>query len=329
MSPRRARGYWSGVAVLGAATLGGCRSHPARPATCAREAPASPCTSHPTATAAHVALQTSSADLAWEEFSDAPMPPESGCRRSTTRVAQDLPLAAVARRAGDGVGRPGGPVACIQPHRVVFTRSHVLNGDDSWYRNTLRAVLPFEAGSLTHVLRFNQPFLHKSPEGMPVGANDLAVFDLLTKTSRGLSYGIGANLSIPWGTQGLSENKWSIGPAGAIKYSTGGWLFAALSQNYFSVAGEKDARDVARSVFQPLIVRDLGKGYTIGFAELNFTYDWSRERWTEVPFGLSATKTTRIHGQAVKFTLTTDYNFVDDLAAPDWTFRFAISLLFP
>ena len=224
---------------------------------------------------------------------------------------------------------PTAPLRAFSLIESYSPDSHVLRGDDSWYRNTLRAVLPFETGTLSHVLRLNQPLLHKAPEGMNEGANDLAVFDLITKTSPGFSYGIGADLSVPWGADGLSERKWSIGPAGAFKLARGRWLFAALLQNYFSVAGDGDAPDVARSIFQPLVVRDLGDGYTLGLAELNFTYDWRRERWIEVPLGLSVTKTTEIGCQAVKFTLTADYNFVSDLPAPDWTFRFAVTFLFP
>lgn len=206
--------------------------------------------------------------------------------------------------------------------------SHQLSDHETWNTVMLRAVIPFKTGGLQHVLRVSQPVYTATPSGYD-GVGDNQLFDLLVFKGRGFTYGIGADLTIPWGADGLSSRKWSGGPAGVIMVPKGKWLFGALFQSYFSFAGEGDAPDVAQTIFQPIANLSIGGGRMIGLSELAFVYDWEREAWTSAPFGLSISQVTKISGQPIKFTLSADYNFVDTYVAPDWTVRFGVSFLFP
>ena len=245
--------------------------------------------------------------------------------------APEAPPAGEAAGGGDLAKRsadPTEPLMAFGINEWYSPGSHQLDDDDQWNTLMLRAVVPFKTGHLQHVLRVSQPIYTDTPSGK-TGVGDDQVFDLLVFKGCGFTYGLGADLTIPWGADGLSSKKWSGGPAGVVMVPKGKWMFGALFQSYFSFAGDDDAPDVAQTIFQPIAVLGIGGGRTIGLSELAFVYDWEREAWTSAPFGLSVAQVTKIGCQPTKFTLSADYNFVDEYVAPDWTIRFGITFLFP
>ncbi len=223
---------------------------------------------------------------------------------------------------------PTAPLMTLSINEWYSPGSHQLDEDEEWNTIMLRAVLPFKLGCQQHILRVSQPIYTDTPGGV-TGIGDATFFDLLIFKGCGFTYGLGADLSVPWGEDGLSSEKWSGGPAGVLMVPTGKWMFGLLNQNYFSFAGDSDAPGVAQTIFQPIVVLGLGKGRTIGLSELAFVYDWNLEDWTSAPFGLSFAQVVKIGCQATKFSISADYNFIDTYVQPDWTLRFGVSFLFP
>jgi hypothetical protein len=239
--------------------------------------------------------------------------------------------AAAETGGGDLASKSADPTAPLMSFGVnewYSPSSHQLTGDDDWNTIMLRAVIPFQTGCLQHILRISQPVYTDTPSDSR-GIGDNTLFDLLVFKGCGFTYGIGADLTIPWGDDELSSKKWSGGPAAVVMVPTGKWMFGGLVQNYFSFAGDSAAKDVSQSIFQPIAVLGLGGGRTIGLSEFAFVYDWNLKDWTSLPFGLSYAQVVKIGCQPVKFSISADYNFVDKYVAPDWTIRFGVSFLFP
>lgn len=261
---------------------------------------------------------------AWLVGGADPAAPVASAPVADAAPAADAGGGDLAKRSAD----PTEPLMSFGINEWYSPGSHQLSSDEQWNTLMLRAVVPFKTGCVQHVLRVSQPIYTDTPSGK-TGIGDDQLFDLLVFKGRGFTYGIGADLTIPWGDDGLTSKKWSGGPAGVVMVPKGKWLFGALFQSYFSFAGEANAPDVAQTIFQPITVLGIGKGRTIGLSELAFVYDWEKNDWTSAPFGLAVAQVVKIGCQATKFTLSADYNFADKYVAPDWTIRFGVTFLFP
>lgn len=332
--------FWKSVGLIGitlaaGSALGGCRStrisstnadaslSPAS-TNVAREVGRSAVLDIPASIAVETGAAWNTAVPAWlVGGADAPAPatiaPATGAPPAADAGGGDL-----AKRSAD----PTEPLMAFSINEWYSPGSHQLSDDEEWNTLMLRAVVPFKTGRLSHILRVSQPIYTDTPS-TKTGIGDGQFFDLLVFKGCGFTYGLGADLTIPWGADGLSSQKWSGGPAGVVMVPKGKWLFGALFQSYFSFAGESSAPDVAQTILQPIAVVGIGKGRTIGLSELAFVYDWEKDDWTSLPFGLSVAQVMKIGCQATKFTLGADYNFADEYVAPDWTIRFGVQFLFP
>lgn len=299
---------------------------------------------------APVPLHASASDVAAGLGRPEPLQPRELGTAAARAASDDLAFAAPAGTvpgtppapgatppAGDAGG--GGDLAAksADPTQPLLTysvnawyspSSHGLTSDEDWTTLAFRAVVPFRTGCVQQIARFHQPVLADAP-GDVQGVGDLTVFNLAVFKGRGFTWGIGADLTIPWGSEDVTSHRWSAGPAGVIMVPAGKWLFGALMQNYFSFAGGDDGPDVAQTVLQPIVVYALGKGRTVGLSELLFVYDWEKGAWTSAPFGLSFAQIVKVGGQPVKLSLAADYNFIDDYVAPDWTLRLGVALILP
>ena len=151
------------------------------------------------------------------------------------------------------------------------------------------------------------------------------------KTSSNITWGVGPTFLLPTATsQVLGQGKWGIGPAAVIVVTTKQWVFGAVANNIWSVAGDSDRPDVSQLTFQPFINYNMKDGWYLVSAPI-LTANWEASggnQWT-VPLGGGFGRIFAIGEQKVNAQLQAFWNVVKPDAGPDWTLRGQFQLLFP
>lgn len=191
-----------------------------------------------------------------------------------------------------------------------------------------RAAIPFEVWGLQNIFRLTLPYFTDTPSGN-TGISDTVVFDLVTFDRSWGRFGVGAVGLIPTGTEGLSAEKWGLGPAVGFTAKSGKLLWGLFNQNVFSFAGNDDMPDVNTSIFQPIATVGLGDGWSTGLSEMSITYDWDRNAWVSLPLGVKLSKLHRFGTQPVQFTAQYEHNFAEDFTAPEDLYSFTVKFLVP
>jgi hypothetical protein len=190
----------------------------------------------------------------------------------------------------------------------------------------LRSAIPFQAFGVNNIARLSLPIVTVGPNGDGVG--DMTLFDLATFNASWGRWGAGAVVLIPIGVDGLSADKWAIGPAIGFTASQPGFLWGLFNQNLFSFAGSGQ-QDVNVSLLQPILNYSLPNKWSVGSSDMTMTYDWERSAWTALPVGVKLAKLTKMGKQPVQFAGSYEYNFADDFIGPEWSVNFTVKLLFP
>jgi len=168
--------------------------------------------------------------------------------------------------------------------------------------------------------------------GSALGLGDITYTAYLSpKESGSLIWGIGGALTMPTATEDRwSSDKWSAGPALVALTMPGNWVTGFLIQNVWSFAGESDAADVNKFVFQYFVNYNLENGWYLSTTPV-ITANWeaeSEDKWT-VPFGGGVGKLVR-HGKLpVDYKLAGYWNAEKPDQAPDWNLQFTVKFLFP
>jgi hypothetical protein len=168
--------------------------------------------------------------------------------------------------------------------------------------------------------------------GSALGFGDITYTAYLSpKESGSLIWGIGGALTMPTATEDRwSSDKWSAGPALVALTMPGNWVTGFLIQNVWSFAGESDAADVNKFVFQYFVNYNLENGWYLSTTPV-ITANWeaeSEDQWT-VPFGGGVGKLVR-HGKLpVDYKLAGYWNAEKPDQAPDWNLQFTVKFLFP
>lgn len=192
-----------------------------------------------------------------------------------------------------------------------------------------RAAIPFSFGGLNHITRLTLPYVTKSPSGA-TGLTDATLFDLATFDRSWGRFGFGAVALLPTGSEGLSAEKWGLGPAAGLVVQKKWGLIGLFNQNIFTVAGNEDMPDVNISTVQPILSVDLDKGWSAGLSEMTIVYDWDAGDFTSLPLGAKLSKMTKIGGKPVQWTVSAEHNFYDQGAiGPENTYGFTAKLLLP
>lgn len=80
---------------------------------------------------------------------------------------------------------------------------------------------------------------------------------------------------------------------------------------------------------QPIFAHQLGGGWALSAGHLQFTYDWKRSRWTNIPIGFQIGKVTRWGNQPVRWAINPQYNLKNDDGLTKWKLVFTFTLLVP
>jgi hypothetical protein len=146
-----------------------------------------------------------------------------------------------------------------------------------------------------------------------------------------LIWGAGPAISVPTARQDiLGTKKLSVGPAVVVLRSQGHWLFGALVQNLFSVAGPSARLDVNQMLMQPFVNYNLQHGWYLTSSPI-ITANWEAtpaNTWT-VPVGGGVGKIVHFG----KLPVNVYTQFFRNTSYPEdtshWSARFQMQFLFP
>jgi hypothetical protein len=222
------------------------------------------------------------------------------------------------------------PTAPLMSFQLQDSYSPSIYGTGGASQNFLqfRAAIPFEFAGLQNIFRVTLPYFTDTPSGA-TGLTDMVLFDLVTFDRSWGRFGVGAVALVPTGTDGLSAEKWGVGPAAGFTAKSGKLLWGAFNQNIFSFAGDDDMPDVNVSILQPILSVGLGNGWSTGLSEMSATYDWDEGGWTSLPLGVKLAKLHRFGTTPVQFTAQYEHNFADDHPVPEDLYSFTVKVLVP
>jgi len=247
-------------------------------------------------------------------------------------LASSLPLAAQeTQTAGQSLEQAASdPTAALLSVQIqdLFAGDYYQLDNESGNTVLLRSAVPFQIGGLNNIARMTLPYVTDSPSGNS-GLGDMTVFDLIVFNAPWGRWGVGPVMLLPTGEDGLSTEKWAIGPAVGFTVSQPGLLWGVFNQNLFSFAGNDAREDVNVSIIQPIFNYSLPNKWSIATSEMNITYDWDKADWIALPLGVKLAKLTKFSTLPVQFSGAFEYNFADDYVVPEWTISFTVKLLFP
>jgi hypothetical protein len=210
--------------------------------------------------------------------------------------AAGTPAAKPASDAGDLSTQATDPTASLMSFNLINAVSASYHGvDDSGYTFKFQPVVPFRAFGVSNILRVVVPYQIDGPGNE--GLKSVTIFDLAV---------------LP-----------QIGPAaGAIVPISKTLNVGMFTQNLF-------ASDVAITQLQPIAAYQLGHGWALSLGDLQFTYDWERGGWVNVPVGFQIGVVRAIARQPMRFAINPQWNLRNITGADKAQITFTVTLLAP
>jgi len=191
-----------------------------------------------------------------------------------------------------------------------------------------RAAIPFTIGGVNNIARLTLPYVTRNAAGRS-GLGDTTLFNMATFDRSWGRFGVGAVALLPTGADGISAEKWGLGPALGFVAQKKWGLAGLFNQNIFTVSGDDTRPDVNISTLQPILNHSLGQGWSVGLSEMTFVYNWDRDGFTSLPLGVKISKLTKINGLPVQWQLSYERNFYDAGTGPRDTIGLTAKLLVP
>ena len=249
-----------------------------------------------------------------------------------------MPAAGLAQEEADLAQQTQNPVADLIS--VPFQNNTNFGlGPDSRTQNVLniQPVIPIGLGENWNLITrtiapiITQPDL-ASTSGSTTGLGDVLFTAFLSPRQPGkVIWGVGPAISLPTGKEGLSSEKWGLGPSAVALTMSGPWVVGVLLNNIWSVGGDGDLADVNSMLLQYFVNYNLAGGWYLTSAPI-ITANWeadSDNRWV-VPFGAGAGKIFRIGKRPLNASAQAYWNAVSpDAFGADWTLRAQLQFLFP
>ena len=233
---------------------------------------------------------------------------------TTCALAQAEGTEDLAKRSAD-------PTASLTSFNFRYVATPSYYGiDDEGGTVQFQPVVPFEAWGIKNILRATISYDSAGPRGS--GLADVTIFDLLVFDKPYGRWGVGPVLQL-LPDRGTGSDTVAAGPAIGFVTSKGRWTYGAFNQNLFG------GNNTSISSLQPVLAYQLGSGWALSAGDAQWTMDWERGGWVNLPLGVQLSKVGAIGGQAVKWTLNPEYNMRDLDGAPEWTVRLGFSILVP
>jgi hypothetical protein len=227
--------------------------------------------------------------------------------------------------------------------------------DASAYVLNMKPVYPVNLGDWNLINRFILPVIYSEGQDVPIppgteidGGGYVGIIELAQGSAFGLGdmtyqgffgpakpvkwiWGVGPALILPTATEDRYESdKWSAGASAVALTMPGKWVVGVLAQNVWSFAGDSDAADVNKFLFQYFINYNLDNGWYLSSTP-TITANWeasSGNKWT-VPFGGGVGRLIKFGKLPVDFKLAAYWNAEKPTFASDWNLQFTVKFLFP
>lgn len=226
--------------------------------------------------------------------------------------------------------------------------------DSTAYSLTMKPVYPVDLGNWNLINRFIIPAIYSEGQdedsllNSSIDIGNATFTELVTGSAFGLAditytaffspkdsgswiWGVGPAMVLPVATEDrYASDKWSAGPAFVALTMPGKWVAGVLAQNVWSFAGDDDAADVNKFLFQYFLNYNFDEGWYFSSTPI-ITANWeadSDNRWT-IPFGGGIGRLVKHGNLPVDYKLTAYWNAEKPEHAPDWNLQFTIKFLFP
>jgi hypothetical protein len=208
------------------------------------------------------------------------------------------------------------------------------NADRSTY--LVQPVIPINLNDSWNIIsRTITPIYIDAESPVEGGRNDYGMGDILQSffvspkapTASGWIWGAGPALSLPTGDDGLTSDKFSVGPTAVALKQQDGWTYGILWNHLWSVSGDEEAPRVNSEFLQPFLSFNTKTNTTFG-VNTESTYNWETEDWT-VPVNLTVAQLVKIGKRPVSFLAGYRKYAGSPPGKQDWGLRFQVTLLFP
>jgi hypothetical protein len=173
-----------------------------------------------------------------------------------------------------------------------------------------------------------------SPSGGANGLGDMnPTFFLSPARSGKIIWGIGPTFLLPTATDPtLGQGKWGTGPSVVVLAQPEHWTIGFLSNNVWSIGGDRRRPLVNQFLTQYFVTRNMKKGWFLTESPI-LTSNWmapGHNRWL-VPFGGGIGKISKVGSQPYVWQVNLYYNLIhpQNIPAPKWQVRLQVAMLFP
>jgi hypothetical protein len=171
---------------------------------------------------------------------------------------------------------------------------------------TFQAVVPFKVWDVQNIGRVRIPYTTSSPLGTR-GLSDVALLDIVVLRQEwgNLFMGGVADVGV---NKGPGVDTFALGPTVGTVLKKGRWTYGFLNQNLFS------ADDIATTQIQPILGYTFSKKVSVALGDLQYTYDWKKDRWVFLPLGFQINYIARLSKQPMWFWSTRNTTLRTSLA---------------
>jgi hypothetical protein len=191
--------------------------------------------------------------------------------------------------------------------------------DDEQNDVDMQLGIPHSAFGQRNILRVTIPYTTSSATGTR-GLSDVSVFNILLFPKKWGTLAIGAVASV--GTnKGPGIDTFALGPAVGLIFKKHKWTYGVFSQNLFSLD------DTATTQLQPILAYTLNKKVSFALGDTQYTYDWKKERFVNLPLGVQVNYITHFGEQPIRLFVNPQYNMKNEFGSRKWTITTGLALI--
>lgn len=191
--------------------------------------------------------------------------------------------------------------------------------DDEQNDVDLQLGIPHGAFGQRNILRVTIPYSTSTPAGTR-GLSDVSVFNILLFPKKWGTLAVGAVASL--GTnKGSGIDTFAIGPAVGVVLKKNKWTYGVFSQNLFSLG------DIATTQIQPILAYTVNKKVSLALGDTQYTVDWNKGRFVNVPLGVQVNYITHFGEQPVRLFVNPEYNVKNEFGSLKWRVTTGLALI--